>query len=157
MLIVWVQSGGTLHRPVFVKATVAPGLTFNLPGLKWYVLVTLWFILEELSPRIFAVGPLELDRANLSLGCLILNGEEEVVPGSPAVWQDLLELDPEDRRNLGAEARSRIEEHYSLDRVVEQYEALYERIAAKPKGNLPRLASLVARLTTIDPNRESDQ
>src|SRR5213594_2379831 len=92
MLIVWVQSGGTLHRPVFVKATVVPGLTFNLPGLKWYVLVTLRFILEELSPRIFAVGPLELDRANLSLGCLILNGEEEVVPGSPAVWQDLLEL-----------------------------------------------------------------
>jgi len=66
------------------------GLTFNLPGLKWYVLVTLWFILEELSPRIFAVGPLELDRANLSLGCLILNGEEEVVlvarPSGKICW-----------------------------------------------------------------------
>jgi glycosyltransferase involved in cell wall biosynthesis len=40
-------------------------------------------------------------------------------------WQRLIEAGPEARRNLGAAARERIRQNYSLDCVVRQYEDLY--------------------------------
>jgi glycosyltransferase involved in cell wall biosynthesis len=38
----------------------------------------------------------------------------------------LLAMEPENRRNLGKLARRRIIEHFSLDAVVAEYQALYE-------------------------------
>lgn len=46
-----------------------------------------------------------------------------------AAWRDLLALSPDDRRALGERARSRIEANFGLDRIVLEYEVLYERVA----------------------------
>ena len=40
-------------------------------------------------------------------------------------WQKMLGLLPEERRVWGKEARRRIEDHFSLTRMVESYESLY--------------------------------
>ncbi len=57
-----------------------------------------------------------------------------VPPGCPealaAAWQLLLDLGPEGRTKLGMEARSRIEQHFSLPKIVSQYERLYEELGA---------------------------
>jgi glycosyltransferase involved in cell wall biosynthesis len=52
-------------------------------------------------------------------------------PGAlAAAWLALLGLPAAERRALGAAARHRIEEHYSLAATVARYEALYERVGA---------------------------
>lgn len=43
-------------------------------------------------------------------------------------WKEIINLDPEQRGKLGKAARLRIVEHFSLDFVVNQYEALYRRV-----------------------------
>jgi glycosyltransferase involved in cell wall biosynthesis len=43
-------------------------------------------------------------------------------------WRTMLERGPEGRRLLGAQARKRIETHYSLQFVVKQYETLYQNL-----------------------------
>lgn len=68
----------------------------------------------------------------------IVGNTGRVVPTSDAgalsaAWHELLELGPEGRRELGLQARARVEERYSLESVVQQYEALYERLATKSK------------------------
>ncbi|MBW2173531.1 MAG: glycosyltransferase, partial [Deltaproteobacteria bacterium] len=40
-------------------------------------------------------------------------------------WKELIDLGEDGRRNLGAAARKRIEEHFELSRAVEEYEGLY--------------------------------
>ncbi len=42
-------------------------------------------------------------------------------------WDRLLSVSREERTQLGRRARQRIEEHYSLASVVQQYERLYEK------------------------------
>ena len=49
-----------------------------------------------------------------------------------AGWRQLLELSPDERRALGWRARARVEQLFALDRVVRQYEELYERVATGP-------------------------
>lgn len=51
-----------------------------------------------------------------------------------SAWQELIELGPEGRRELGWRARGRIVERYSLDSVVQQYETLYERLTRRGPG-----------------------
>ena len=58
-------------------------------------------------------------------GCVVPARDERALA---AAWQELLERGPAGRRELGRRARARIEELYSLDRVVQQYEAVYERL-----------------------------
>jgi glycosyltransferase involved in cell wall biosynthesis len=55
-----------------------------------------------------------------------------------SAWRELIELGPEERRELGRRARARVEERYSLDSVVRQYEALYERLATRRLGDAVR-------------------
>jgi glycosyltransferase involved in cell wall biosynthesis len=55
-------------------------------------------------------------------------------PALAVAWRELIELGPEGRRELGRRARARVEERYSLDSVVRQYEALYERLARHRLG-----------------------
>ncbi len=43
-------------------------------------------------------------------------------------WEELLKMEPEQRRQLGLRARQRIQERYSLDAVVRQYEALFREV-----------------------------
>ena len=43
-------------------------------------------------------------------------------------WQEMINLDPSARANLGKSARSRIVEKFSLDTIVEQYENLYQSV-----------------------------
>ncbi len=45
-------------------------------------------------------------------------------------WSKLISLDAGQRRELGLRARRRICENFSLDAVVRQYEALYEKVIA---------------------------
>lgn len=55
-------------------------------------------------------------------------------------WHNMLELPAEQRSSLGARARQRILENYSLAHVVGEYEALYEAVLAstrKPRSALP--------------------
>ena len=46
-----------------------------------------------------------------------------------AVWRELLDLPPEARRELGQQARRRIEEHYDLRKVAARYAAVYRAVA----------------------------
>lgn len=46
-----------------------------------------------------------------------------------SAWQELIDLGETGRQELGRKARERVESLYSLDSVVRQYEALYERLA----------------------------
>lgn len=46
-------------------------------------------------------------------------------------WWRVLDLGPEGRAQLGALARRRVEEHYSLVRVIRRYETLYEEMAGQ--------------------------
>ncbi len=48
-----------------------------------------------------------------------------------AAWNGLLSLPVEQRTALGAAARQRIEEHFSLSAVAAQYAALYRELAAE--------------------------
>lgn len=47
-----------------------------------------------------------------------------------AAWRALLALREEERRALGAAARQRVAEYFSLEQVTRQYEALYAELAA---------------------------
>ncbi|HWR73723.1 MAG TPA: glycosyltransferase [Nitrospirota bacterium] len=49
-------------------------------------------------------------------------------------WTGLIRVGKEKRRALGQKARQRICEHYSLDTVVRDYEALYERLSTGAKA-----------------------
>jgi glycosyltransferase involved in cell wall biosynthesis len=42
--------------------------------------------------------------------------------------ESLLKISPEERRTLGASARARIEANYTLEAIMEQYAALYEKL-----------------------------
>ncbi|MBE9028700.1 glycosyltransferase [filamentous cyanobacterium LEGE 11480] len=58
-----------------------------------------------------------------------------VVPPSNAAalaqgWQELIELGPDGRAQLGKVARDRVLEHFSLDAIVTQYEGVYESVLA---------------------------
>src|SRR5213594_3965808 len=92
MLIVWVQSGG--HCIGLYSTTLHFQLMHCLARKAPTTIFLIHQQIPEVAKRMRRLVPicLEPDRANLSPGCLILNDEEEVVPGSPAVWQDLLEL-----------------------------------------------------------------
>lgn len=51
-------------------------------------------------------------------------------PGALArAWADLLGIGPQARQALGARARCRVERHYPIAAVAEQYVALYEELA----------------------------
>lgn len=52
-------------------------------------------------------------------------------PAMAAAWRELLALSPHQRRALGARARARIAEHYSLRGVLARYEAICERVASR--------------------------
>lgn len=62
-------------------------------------------------------------------------GETGVVvpPRSPAAlqsgWERLLDLSPEDRRELGASARRRVQAEFSLDRIIYRYEQFLKEVA----------------------------
>jgi glycosyltransferase involved in cell wall biosynthesis len=51
-------------------------------------------------------------------------------PAMAAAWRELLAIPPDQRRALGQRARSRVEEHFSLTRIVARYEALSETAAS---------------------------
>jgi glycosyltransferase involved in cell wall biosynthesis len=55
-----------------------------------------------------------------------------------AAWRTLLERSAQERRRLGKAGRTRIREHFSIDRVAAAYAALYEstvaRVAASSSG-----------------------
>jgi glycosyltransferase involved in cell wall biosynthesis len=52
-----------------------------------------------------------------------------VAPRDPgalaAAWESLLQAGPQARQQLGARARQRVEQHYSLEAVTRMYEELY--------------------------------
>jgi glycosyltransferase involved in cell wall biosynthesis len=58
-------------------------------------------------------------------GCVV---PPKDAPALASAWRELIELGPAGRQELGLRARARVEERYSLDSVVWQYETLYERL-----------------------------
>jgi glycosyltransferase involved in cell wall biosynthesis len=67
---------------------------------------------------------------------LMVGDTGRVVPpqDAPALargWQDLLELGSDGRTQLGAAARQRIVDNFSLDAIVPQYESLYKYLLSK--------------------------
>lgn len=56
-------------------------------------------------------------------------------------WEQLLTMDRDARRNLGAAARRRVESHFSLSSVLQRYQELYVRVAgdrsARVRGQKP--------------------
>jgi glycosyltransferase involved in cell wall biosynthesis len=70
---------------------------------------------------------------------LVGNTGKVVPPKDPKAivkaWQELLDMGPEGRRELGATARQRIENHFSLGACVRRYEELYQSVVrASPRG-----------------------
>ena len=61
-----------------------------------------------------------------------------VAPGDPEAlaraWEELLGLEPAARRLLGESARLRVQERYSLERIVGQYEELYASLGSGTRG-----------------------
>jgi glycosyltransferase involved in cell wall biosynthesis len=65
----------------------------------------------------------------------IVGNAGRVVPpkNAPALaqaWQELLELEPQARAELGKRARERVIENFSLESIVDRYEELYVSLAA---------------------------
>jgi glycosyltransferase involved in cell wall biosynthesis len=58
-------------------------------------------------------------------GCVV---PPKDAPALASALRELIELGPAGRQELGLRARARVEERYSLDSVVWQYETLYERL-----------------------------
>jgi glycosyltransferase involved in cell wall biosynthesis len=60
-------------------------------------------------------------------------------PGMPealaAAWQELVEMGPGGRRELGEKARARMKERFSLDAIAREYSRLYATLARKGAGN----------------------
>lgn len=50
-------------------------------------------------------------------------------------WKELIDLGAEGRSALGKAARARIRDHFSIDSVVAQYEALYQNVLAEAFKN----------------------
>lgn len=50
------------------------------------------------------------------------------------MWQEMVEMGEENRRTLGVLARQRVVEHFSLDGIARQYEALYEGVFSRGSG-----------------------
>jgi glycosyltransferase involved in cell wall biosynthesis len=77
-----------------------------------------------------------------------------VPPRNPAAlaksWQDLIELGPEGRKALGETARSRVIDCFSLASVVEQYERLYESVAAERENGRLKSNVNVEQILTAD-------
>jgi glycosyltransferase involved in cell wall biosynthesis len=73
----------------------------------------------------------------------LIVGETGIVvpPGDPAgladAWRKLLEAGPEVRRHLGMAARRRVQQHFALSTIVERYQAIYLRLAARKLQGLP--------------------
>ncbi len=61
-------------------------------------------------------------------GLSVRPGHPEALAGA---WHELLSKDRNERTRLGAAARRRIEEHFSLQDAVSSYERLYEKVAAR--------------------------
>jgi glycosyltransferase involved in cell wall biosynthesis len=50
-------------------------------------------------------------------------------PALAEAWQELIELDPQDREKLGKMARKRVIEDFSIELIVDRYEEVYESLA----------------------------
>jgi glycosyltransferase involved in cell wall biosynthesis len=48
-----------------------------------------------------------------------------------SAWRELIEAGPEMRRHLGMTARSRVQQHFSLNAVVQRYQAIYQELAGE--------------------------
>jgi len=62
-----------------------------------------------------------------------------VPPGDPEALarslNEILEMDAQDRAELGRKARARIVQEYPVQRMVREYRALYSRVFGKPREN----------------------
>jgi glycosyltransferase involved in cell wall biosynthesis len=73
----------------------------------------------------------------------LIVGETGVVvpPGDPdalaEAWRKLIEAGPEVRRRLGIAARHRVQQHFALPAVVERYQAIYGKLAARTLQSVP--------------------
>lgn len=63
---------------------------------------------------------------------IVGNTGRVVPPRNPAAlagaWRELIELGPEDRKQLGCKARQRVAEYFNLSFIVKQYEELYREV-----------------------------
>ena len=59
-------------------------------------------------------------------GVVVSPGDAEALAGA---LQMLIAAGPETRRELGAEARRRVQQHFALPTIVERYQAIYEAVA----------------------------
>jgi glycosyltransferase involved in cell wall biosynthesis len=52
-------------------------------------------------------------------------------------WRKLIDAGPEVRRRLGLAARQRVEQNFALPAIVDRYQDIYARLAAKRLENAP--------------------
>jgi glycosyltransferase involved in cell wall biosynthesis len=61
-----------------------------------------------------------------------------VPPGKPealaAAWAEMLMLTPEERQRMGQAARRRVRERYSLERIADDYAAVYRKAAGSRRA-----------------------
>jgi len=61
-----------------------------------------------------------------------------------SAWRELIEAGPEMRGHLGMTARSRVQQHFSLNTVVQRYQAIYQKLAGETPPSV-RWSGLVQR------------
>ena len=57
----------------------------------------------------------------------------------------MIVMGSEKRAKLGSMARARIKEHYSLDRILNKYEAIYQKLISEPDKSLNKYNKVVER------------
>lgn len=84
----------------------------------------------------------------------VLGGGGIVVPPrDPAAlaqaWERLIEAGGEERLRMGQVARARILQHFALDQVVRQYEALYKKVIGEARQKPRKAACSMKRLLPL--------
>jgi glycosyltransferase involved in cell wall biosynthesis len=79
---------------------------------------------------------------NVGDSALIVGESGKVVPpGNPdalaEAWRELIKAGRGVRHHLGMTARLRVEQHFSLPKAVERYQAIYEQLAGEARQSMP--------------------
>ena len=100
-----------------MKSLIKTAVTFSIVFL---------FVGSAIIPTIFGLNVKDnisqIKQESISIGL-----EEQEINET---MNELLDLGIEERKKLGLSARKRVRENFELQKIVEQYEALYNSLAA---------------------------
>src|SRR5258707_15691394 len=88
-----------------------------------------------------ACGPLWVVTGVGASSLIVENTGGVVPPEDPHLlaeaWRALIDAGPAVRRRLGIAARDRVQRHFALPAIVESYQRIYAKVAARPQQEGP--------------------